>query len=149
MQGGINIDKSASERLISWHNGVNIFTKNPIVGVGFNNYRDALRQENALKLYSADGGNAGAGVDSSFLFILATTGILGFLSFLSFWVLTLYNLIRDYKKKRELISLVFISIILGFSINSQFINSLFYPPIMFLVYLLVGCYYGQRLKFIS
>src|SRR5258708_5678669 len=80
---GTNLLRTASgnARLDSIGNAVVIFKDNPIFGVGFNSYRYAQKRygfinEDKRLIHS------GAGTDNSFLFILATTGIVGFLGFL-------------------------------------------------------------------
>lgn len=95
IQGAINIDRSASERFSSWDKGLLIFQQNPILGVGFNNIRNYSQNLDLIKLFSADGGNSAAGVDSSLIFILATTGLIGFISFVLFLVRNLSDLISS------------------------------------------------------
>lgn len=122
VEGGVLIDKSASERLISWQDSLEIITKNPLIGVGFNNYRLALEKSNLIRAFSANGGHSGAGSDSSFLLILSTTGIIGFLIYLIFWL----KVLKGFKRNNIMLFLLFIS----FIVASQFINSLFYAPLM-------------------
>lgn len=180
IQGAINIDKSANERFSSWDRGLIIFQENPILGVGFNNIRNYSQQRNLTKIYSVDGGNAGAGVDSSLIFVMATTGLVGFLVFVLFifklfvdMVINLtekmaafYNLqfspIKFIKRvlevpvigkwyrtngpaaqiKSNYLSLPLFALTIGLLINSIFINSLFYPQVMFIWYSMLGVYYG-------
>ncbi|MBI2011859.1 O-antigen ligase family protein [Candidatus Daviesbacteria bacterium] len=133
LQGAINLDETAKKRIQSWENGVFIFNNNPYLGVGFNNLRFNLEKYNLFDKYLEDGGNSGAGIDSSFIFVLATTGILGFFIYLGFWISIIFVLIRE---KSEY--LIFLFLVLGLLISSQFINSLFYPPIMLTLYVLLG-----------
>lgn len=133
IQGGLNVDRSASERIISWQNGLQIFRDNPLLGVGFNNLRFYSEKKNLFRVFSDNGGHSGAGVDSSLLFVLVTTGIVGLVTFLAWWI---YMFKVTLPKKEPLLIMSCIS--LGLLIDSQFINSLFYPPIMLLVYLLWG-----------
>jgi O-antigen ligase len=95
IQGAINIDRSASERFSSWDKGLLIFQENPIIGVGFNNIRNYSQNLDLIKLFSPDGGNSGAGVDSSLIFILATTGLVGFISFVLFLIRNLSDLVSS------------------------------------------------------
>lgn len=133
--GGISIDRSSSERFLSWQIGSKIFVEQPILGIGFNNLRDYVTTHDLIKTYSENGGHAGAGIDSSLLFILATTGLLGLVSYLFIWF-RLLVLVRSSR-------LFFLSVFLGLLINSQFINSLVYPPIMFLSLVWLGGLIGQ------
>ncbi len=86
IDGAFNIDDSAKERFLSWDKGLIIFQENPIIGVGFNNIRNYSLKTDLIKLFSPDGGNSGSGIDSSLIFLLATTGLIGFLSFVIFLV---------------------------------------------------------------
>lgn len=140
--GGVSIDKTASERIESWQRGLIIFEKNPIFGVGFNNVRSRIESENLLKTYSIDGGNSGGGVDSSIVFVLATTGIIGFSSYLLFWG-TLLGRIIQYKKHSTL-KISLLAMIAGLIVHSQFVNSLFFPPIMFLYFLILGAFLCEQ-----
>lgn len=181
IQGAINLDKSASERFSSWDKGLLIFQQNPMLGVGFNNIRNYSQNLDLIKLFSSDGGNSGAGVDSSLIFILATTGLIGFIVFILFLVRNLsdlissltYNLKEIYNiqftpmkfltkvleipglgkwyregsgqsviKSNEL-SLPLFALTLGLIVNSFFINSLFFPPIMIIWYASLGVFYGS------
>ena len=123
---------SAHFRLISWTNAVEIYKTSPIVGVGFNAFREAQKELDYIAP-GADGGNAGAGTDSSMLFVLATTGIAGFFLFiLGYLTAVLKNLGRW--RTGGLIPFVILAALL---FESSFINSLFYPQSMF-VWLLLG-----------
>lgn len=135
--GGFLVDSSSKERLYSWANGFSAFTSSPVIGIGFNNLRSFYQEKNLLKNYSSDGGHSGAGVDSSLLLVLATTGILGFFFYLFFWIKIFLLPIKNNTVK-------FISqaLILGLFVNSQFINSLFFPFIMAPIFLFYGALKG-------
>lgn len=179
IEGALNIDKSASERFFSWDKGLLIFQYNPILGIGFNNLRDYSVQNDLLRVYTIDGGNSGAGIDSSLIFILATSGLIGFLSFMIFLIKVIINLVSSltansssfytlklepfkfmkkvyeipglskwYKDKTSsnikftYLTLPLLSLTLGLLTGSFFVNSLFYPQIMFIWYSLLGVFYG-------
>ncbi|MDD5415831.1 MAG: O-antigen ligase family protein [Candidatus Daviesbacteria bacterium] len=117
----INREQSASLRLNTWQQGFQIFQKNPILGIGFNTYRYAIREyslgdEQFLKSHGASSN------DSSLLFVASTTGILGLISYLYF----LWTLIKSSTGK----NLILISGLTGLLIHSFFANSFFYPPIL-------------------
>jgi len=120
---------SASLRLDSWGNTVKIIKDNFWIGTGFNTYRYVQRDYGFL---TPDNENvhSGAGSDSSLLFVFATTGVFGFLVYL---LGVLFVSFEDFAKKNKnwLLSL---SLVMGFILESQFINSLFYPQIMFFVF---------------
>ncbi len=144
VQGALRFDVTAKERIESWQKGFYIFQQQPILGIGFNNLRDMMEQYQLLKVYSADGGNSGAGLDSSFIVVLATTGVIGFTTYLLWWLSILKSAAeRFFQKKNSLSQLIVISLGIGLMINSQFINGLFYPPIMFLSFLILGAVNAQ------
>lgn len=120
---------SAQFRLISWKNALEIAKDNRFLGVGFNNFRYAQKEYGFL---GADGlgGHAGAGTDSSFLLVLATTGLVGFLLFLIGYFYPVWDAVN--RRSAGSYSLVLIAVVGGLLLHSQFVNSLFYPQIMFL-----------------
>lgn len=136
--GGFSIDKSSIERFISWKNGLIIFRERPLLGVGFNNLRDSYIENNLIKPYSENGGHAGAGVDSSIIFVMATTGIIGLAAFLYFWLKIFFLKINPE------INFIVKGIILGLLMSSNFINSLFYPPIMLITFLWFGALFAKQ-----
>jgi O-antigen ligase len=111
-------EESAWARVDNWKQSLTIWVKHPVFGVGFNTYRYAQKKERFLEDDWQEN-HAGAGADSSLLFVLATTGLLGFLSygFLGWQMLKLKSLVV----KASLIALL---------IHSFFLNSLFYPWVM-------------------
>lgn len=138
INGALSFDKTATERIESWKKGMLIFSENPGSGVGFNNIRQAYLKNNLLKVFSEDGGNSGSGVDSSLIFVLATTGGIGLVIYLTFW-----GAIIKLFKLSDLRSVVLFSLIAGLFIDSLFINSLFFTPIILVIYLSLGIFYGS------
>lgn len=142
---GIELWRSASifARSISAQQAITIFADHPIMGVGFDNYRYALRDYNFAYDKNWEVSHSGGGTDNSFLFILATTGIIGFV----FYINLLWNIAKKawffYKTKKietseyNMAILLFASLI-SVIFNSFFINSLFYPAIMVWLWVLVG-----------
>lgn len=122
--------QTASYRFTTWQQGFEIFSKNPILGVGFNAYNFALRQ---YKL--GDGqflaGKGSTTNDSSLVHIASTTGILGLSAYLFF----LYSLCKHWKKNPCLAAGVF-----GLIGHSIFVNSLFYPFILIWIVLSASYY---------
>ena len=117
---------SARFRYVSWVNTSEIIKDNWFAGVGFNTMRYVQKDYGFLNwdtLYE----HSGAGSDSSLMFIFATTGILGILIFT---VGFLYVFVRSLDKNQQNILLV--ALITSLMVESLFINSLFYPQIMFL-----------------
>ncbi|MFA6981840.1 MAG: O-antigen ligase family protein [Patescibacteria group bacterium] len=123
---------SAAFRLISWGNVLTIARENPLFGVGFNSYRYAQIERGFVGIGEYET-HSGSGSDSSFLLVLATTGVIGFIPFVVgyFWPLFSAMKRKDF---------FFASILVGLFLHTQFVNALFYPQIMFLWMLLLGVY---------
>lgn len=123
---GVNLARTTTiySRIGSWRQSLIIFSKNPLFGIGFNNYRVASKEFGFLSEEGWRSHHAGAGVENSFLLILATSGVLGGASFLR--LILLY--VREKKK---------LYLILPIIVHSLFNNSLFYPWIMILWWLLL------------
>ncbi len=122
---------STEARIPSAKNALTIFEKNPILGVGFNAYEFASRRY-GLSVDSKYPNHAAAGTDNSFLFVMATTGIIGLLSYLYLWFKIL-----SFPRK-NFYSPIIISSSVALFVDSLFINSLFYPFIMLWMWILIG-----------
>ncbi len=116
----ISREKSAEYRINSWEQGWQIFQQNPITGVGFNAYRFALKEYNLAPDQFTNSHGASSN-DSSLLFVAATTGILGLLSYLFF---LLFTFSQGQKNP------IFLSGLLALITQSFFANTLFFPPIL-------------------
>ncbi len=126
---------SASLRLVSWGNTVRIIKDNFWLGIGFNTFRYTQKQYGFLGPEDEEI-HSGAGSDSSLLFVMATTGIIGFVVYLAALMFPFYE---NFMKREEGWLIIF-SLILGFLLESQFVNSLFYPQLMFFSFcLLFNC----------
>ena len=121
---------SSEARIGSARQALELFKDNPVFGVGFNAYRYAKSKygfhPSMLKESHAD-----AGTDNSFLFLLATTGITGFIAYLFIWFKVLKINIR---------SKLLIACASALFVDSLFVNSLFYSFLMFWIWTLVGLY---------
>lgn len=113
---------SASFRLISWQNTLEIVKDNWVFGVGYNAFRYAQRDYGFIDDHTYYS-RSGAGSDSSLLLVWATSGIFGLIFFLGFFLSTL--LIAAKHSDLTAIGLIFAMLV-----NSLFINSLFYPQIL-------------------
>lgn len=84
---GVNLLRyySITNRMQSWVTGWGLFSRNPITGIGFNQYPSVLVTQGAFGVPYHP-----SAPDNSWLFILATTGLLGFIALLglirSWWV---------------------------------------------------------------
>lgn len=131
---------SARFRLESWIDTTEIVKDNYIFGVGYNFMRYAKSDYGFLdpdKFLI----HSGAGSDSSILFVIATTGLTGLVFF---GVGLIFPVIEQYKEliKSEYLTngTLLISVIAGLFLESQFINSLFFPQIMFLWLIILGVF---------
>lgn len=141
IEGIWQLDITVKDRLESYNAGFVIIKDSPILGVGFNNIGDALQEYNLLRTHQSSETHSSQGIDSSFLFVLATTGILGFSSYLFFWGFVLLKLFKGGK-----LSKAFLFFLVGLFVNSQFINSLSYPSIMLFIFLTSGALYANDEK---
>lgn len=121
----IDRQQSAQYRLSSWQMGLRMFQERPIIGIGFNAYRYALRElKLAPKEFIQSRGSSAS--DSSLLFVAATTGIIGLFSYLIFLFLILYTALKNYLSGNRW-GLIWLAGTLGIIVQSFFINNLFYP----------------------
>lgn len=81
--GALTIDATSSMRIDNWRHSWAIAQDNQPFGIGYNSYRYAQNYYGITSLETS--GNAGAGADSSWLFILATTGVIGLTMYLMFY----------------------------------------------------------------
>lgn len=125
-------DQSSRERFEAWENGWKLFAKKPILGHGYNRYKYAALEEELivdLEKHSASGS------DSSLLTILATTGILGFIPFITIYILLA---LAAWKNRRHGYAAGFLGAFTGLFIHSIFVNSLLFPLFMAPFWLAVG-----------
>lgn len=113
---------SANNKLINYQETYQIFKKSPLFGVGFNNI---CKAREIYLLDQKTESHACNGADSSTLFLLATTGVIGLLLFLSF----ISKLPTNY---------ILVTSFLAVLLHSSFANSMFYPQVMFWMFALVG-----------
>ena len=140
--GGVDPDDSARARFASWQRTSEIIADAPLLGVGFNAYRYAQEEHGFFSYAAPSGGRAGAGADSSLLFVWATTGVFGLLAYLLFYIELLFLTYSRWRTHRDALSLAVMVSIGALFVQSQFINALFYPWVMVWWFLLVGIYGG-------
>ncbi|MFH1280982.1 MAG: O-antigen ligase family protein, partial [Candidatus Beckwithbacteria bacterium] len=116
---GVKLERmfSIEQRLDNYQHALTIIKENPLFGVGFNTLR--FYQNQPLS-------HAGAGLDSSLLFVFATTGLIGFVAYL--------NLLKSIYNNSLLIKISLIALLT----HSLFQNSLFYPWVLIWFFSLVG-----------
>lgn len=125
----IDRTQSAQYRLSSWQQGITIFQNYPILGVGFNTYRYALKEfrigdDQFLESHGASSN------DSSLLYVLATTGIVGFIFYILFLGSLFWTEYKKYLLKNSWATFFLAGLIAIFT-QSFFSNTLFYPPLLF------------------
>lgn len=133
---GLNPLRTASviARFDSLQNAFIILLYNPVIGIGFNSYRYAQIY------YGFRGGDlsltshADAGSDNSYLFIAATTGVIGIFLFISF-LKRLRESLLDLPRELKAITLSTLASILAGSI---FTNILFYTPLLLWLFLVLS-----------
>ncbi|KKR09648.1 MAG: hypothetical protein UT37_C0014G0007 [Parcubacteria group bacterium GW2011_GWA2_39_18] len=160
--GGIlTIDVTAQKRVESWNNVLVLARDNPLFGTGFNTLRYVQFEEGLIT--NPEEHSAG-GSDSSFLTILATTGIFGLLAFLWLWLSALFVSWKLFKRVEftphetegfragaeencvnpsdyyfnSALGLGIIGGLASLFVHSQFVNSLLYPHVLVAVWMLLG-----------
>ncbi len=126
---GVRLERESTikYRIINWKQSLTIAQKNPVFGVGFNAYRYAQRRYGFLDIPEWQVTHAGAGADSSLLFILATTGIVGISFYLWLWW-------KIFKTR----GLIILASAFALLVHSTFVNSLLYPWLMAWMWILLG-----------
>ena len=142
---GIELWRTASinARTESANNALIIIKDHPIFGVGFNTYRYAQRKYGFIVNRSVFPSHSDAGTDNSFLFVWATSGILGLIIYIYIWFVILRTNFASYsvttnKSWEKNLSILILTSIFSLFLNALFINSLFYPNIMFWVWVITG-----------
>jgi hypothetical protein len=130
--------KSSFARIESYERSLNIIKDHLLIGVGFNAYRYAAERYETNKQKSVFLNHAGAGSDSSLLFVFATTGIVGLLIYINMWVKVFQEAFIKYNKVNNTYAIIVICSVTGLFINSLFINSLFFPVIMLWTWVIIG-----------
>lgn len=141
LSGVTDPSDSARLRLVSWKNTSSIAKDNLFLGVGFNAFRYAQEKYGYFDYRDLSGGHAGSGSDSSLLLVLATTGVIGFLSFCFMLIDVLKKSFTTYLDSHTTLSLVLFISVSSLLIHSQFVNSLFFPQIMLWLWTLIAISY--------
>jgi len=128
---GVKLERTASmeSRVRSWQQALIIVKDHPLLGVGFNTYRYTQKKYGFLG-EDWQTSHSGGGVDNSFLFVLATSGILGFLGLLGL----LGKILALSFRKSPLIFASLVAIL----VHCLFNNTLFYPWVMGWLVIILG-----------
>lgn len=127
---GVNLLRVSSifAKTDNFRQTIHIFKDHPFFGVGFNTFRFVQRDYGFISPKNWQDTNSGGGGDNSFLFVLATTGIFGFLVFLNFWLKIILKSFGSLAINKS--ALFLFSSTLAITISAFFVNSIFYPWIM-------------------
>lgn len=142
----INIFRTASSmaRVESMRNALVIIKDHSIFGIGFNAYRYAQIKYGFRHGTGALISHADAGADNSFLFILATTGVVGLLAYLYMWYVIIQKILNQkmlnqvQRDTERIHSIIVLSSIIAVFIDSLFVNSLFFPSLMLWMWIIIG-----------
>jgi len=132
-RGAVTMDQTAQYRIASWRDGLNIIWHEPLIGVGFNTL-PVTRQNYG---YST-GGHSASGFDSSLLTVGATTGGLGLIAYLGLLGSALLLSWRKWRKSSAPVALTFLSATGALLAHSLFVNSLLYPSVLVVWWIILG-----------
>lgn len=138
---GVNLLRTSSiiSRLEANEFALSVFIQNPIIGVGFNGLRNAYLTDGSLSV-SGIASHSASGVPNSFLYILATTGVVGF-GMLLVYVLQVFTILMSgFKRESEyfMLNLSIFAAFIGLLVASLFENIIFYSPIFISLVILVA-----------
>ena len=137
-------EASTLARIGNWKESMGIIAKAPLFGNGFNTLRFVYEKSHP-EITSGPISKAAAGLDSSILFILATTGIVGLAAYT--WILmSVVRLFWNHKRPVQARGIM-IAILVALLTHSLFTNSLFYPWVMlwFWIFMAAGELETRRL----
>ncbi len=129
---------SSMQRIESSKTALLIIEKNLVFGVGFDTYHYAQERYGFHPTKTNFSSHADAGTDNSFLFVTATTGIVGLITYISLWFHLLKKTYRRSKDKNNYYAACVLSSSIGLSVNALFINSLFFTTFMLWMWILIG-----------
>lgn len=128
---------SVNARLSNYAQSREIIMDYPLFGIGFNMLRFENRNRGFVPVYEWEESNAAAGLDNSLLFLLATMGIAGFVTY----VLFIFQVIQHTKKHYRVLMGASLVAVLA---HSMFNNSLFYPWVMLWMWILIAIAHVPR-----
>ena len=119
------IDATAKLRLQSWGKSVILWEKYPILGVGYNTYRYRAAEEGIVN----EGDFAAGGSDSTLLTVLVTTGFIGLMAFLWFYIHFWWRAWLRFYIGKSTLDLGFVAGWSAILVHSVFVNSMLFPLI--------------------
>lgn len=128
--------ESSLARVSNWTESIARIRQAPVLGYGFNFSASQLVEIPDSQTVRS---HALAGVDNSFLFVLATSGIVGGGTFLFLiWSMTTLGLSTMNRKKSRMLGELYFLSLAAICIHSLFVNSFFYPWILLWVWTFTG-----------
>jgi O-antigen ligase len=142
---GVNLTRlySITSRLESWSNALVIAYDHPLFGVGFNLLRYAQKDYGWLD-EDWQTSHGGAGIENSYLFVLATTGIVGLAVYLNLLV-RMFMLGKRALGRGKIPRPAILASLTAVSVSALFNNTWFYPWIMAWIWLLLAEEEGGKL----
>ena len=157
---GVKLERTStiSARVENYQQSLEIIKDNSLFGVGFNSLRFVKKDYGFLDKNWQEN-HSGAGMDSSLLFVMATTGVVGLVVYLWMWlrILKIKNQKsktpacrqarhiknKKYKKIPRNFYQCTLSSTAALFIHSFFLNSLFYPWVMIWMWMLLGISHSE------
>lgn len=133
----IDRNESARARVLSWRRALKIGFWHPM-GVGYNLFEEAQLKHQLITPNLISHGTTGS--DSSLLLLFATTGVLGFMA----WIFFLGRLLGWLALQADLEGWLLFSVLFGWIVHSQFVNSLLFGPLLFFLYTWIGCFIARK-----
>ena len=134
-----NPDPTARLRIINWEQTIELIKQKPFFGHGFNNLAYVRSQAGYIE---SENIHSASGSDSSILTLLATTGVIGTAPFLLFLLYTIIQAKNHFNSKKHTIhsglALGCLSGLLALIAHSNFVNSLFFAPLMIFLWIIIG-----------
>lgn len=115
---------STLARIGNWREGIALIAQTPLFGYGFDMLRYVRPAGNLIS-------KSASGLDSSILFIAATTGIVGLFAY-AFLIVSMIRAAAGPMRP------VLVASIVAILVHSLFVNSLFYPWVMVWLWILAG-----------
>ena len=136
---GIRLERENSilARIENWSHAISIFKKYPVFGVGFNAYKFAQEREGYIT--STDRNHSASGSDSSFLLVLATSGLVGGLAFCNL----VFQIVKKLTRQTQKVGVVALASLFALLGHSWFLNSYFYLWILVWISTLIGLSINQ------
>ena len=124
---GVQLARTASSiaRVENWREALSFTSDSPLFGVGFNTLR-YVKERKGLLEEPYGPSHAAAGIDNSFLFVLATTGIAGLVVFIAL-VTRFFRAAWETRTQEG--NVLFVSLV-AVVVHSLFLNSIFYSWVM-------------------